>query len=99
MADQIRQILDIGGMPPRVLILRMRHVLVLDATGIQALRDLQKACRHQGTQLMLSGIHAQPHVALDRADFLSELGQENVAASIDLALQRANRILEPASTG
>ncbi len=93
VAELVRDNLDIGENPPKIIILRMRHVLALDATGIRALLDLKRACRNQGTQLVLSGLHAQPLFALTRADLFLEFGKENITANIDEALQRARNIL------
>ena len=50
-----------------VVILRMRHVLAIDATGIHALEDVAERLQKRGSQLVISGIHAQPLVALDRS--------------------------------
>jgi MFS superfamily sulfate permease-like transporter len=55
------------GSRPRVVILRMRHVLAMDATGLNALEGVAARFRHQGTTLLLSGVHAQPLVAMDRS--------------------------------
>jgi SulP family sulfate permease len=75
------------------MILRMRHVLVLDASGIRAIEDLHKWCRRGGTQLILEGVHAQPLVALRSAGMLETLGMENMTTSLDGALARAEAFL------
>lgn len=93
VAESLRDNLDIGENPPKVLILRIRHVLALDASGIQALRDLRKGCARQGTQLLLEGVHSQPRRALEQSGWFEELGAENVLANLDLALSRAEEIL------
>ena len=46
--------------PPKVFILRLRHVLALDATGLHALEELHHKCRRQGTVLVLSGVSFGP---------------------------------------
>lgn len=74
---------------PGVLILRMRHVPAIDSTGLNALRDLVRRSRREGTQVLLSDVHAQPVVALERSGLLAELGEENVTGNIDDALNRA----------
>ena len=75
-----------------VVILRMRHVLAIDATGIHALEDVAERLQKRGSQLVISGIHAQPLVALDRSGFLDAIGRENVCGSISDALERARNI-------
>ncbi len=74
---------------PRVLILRMRHVPAIDSTGMHALRDLVRRSRHEGTLVVLSDVHSQPVVAMERAGLYDELGEENIHGNIDDALNRA----------
>lgn len=78
---------------PKILILRMRSVSSIDAAGIQMVEDLLSRCKSEGTQLLLSGVHAQPVVALTRAGVLKQLGEENALGNIDAALNRAREIL------
>jgi len=93
VAELLRDNMDIGQMPPKVLILRTRHVLALDATGLRALRDLSRQCLRNKTHLILAGIHVQPMIAFERSGFLKEMGEDNVVATIDEALDRANQVL------
>ena len=74
---------------PQVLILRMRHVPAIDSTGLNALRDLVRRCRHEGTFVLLSDVHSQPVVALERSGLYGELGEANVTGNIDDALNQA----------
>ena len=91
--DQFKDALRRVEKTPKVLILRMRHVLALDATGLKALEDLLKKMRKDKSVLILSGVHAQPLVVMDQADFLERLGRENLQPDIDAALERAKEIL------
>ena len=78
---------------PDVLILRMRKVLAMDATGLNALEDLYERLRRRGKHLVLSGPHTQPLFMMGKAGFLERLGRENTCANIALALARAREIL------
>ncbi len=78
---------------PDVLILRMRKVLAMDATGLNALEDLHDRLSRRGKHLILSGPHTQPLFMMDKAGFLDRLGRENVCADIDASLARAREIL------
>lgn len=78
---------------PGVLILRVRNVLSVDATALRVLEEVCQQARREGTVLVLSGIHAQPLVAMERAGFLDAVGVENVLGNIDDALNRAREIL------
>ena len=92
--DQFKDALRRVEKTPKILILRMRHVLALDATGLKALEDLLKKMKKDKSVLILSGVHAQPLVVMDQAGFLDKIGKENVQADIDTALQRAREVLE-----
>jgi len=78
---------------PKVLILRLREVLAIDATALQVLEDLFNKTRKDGSVLVLSGVHAQPLVALERSGLLERIGEENAHMHIDDALNRAREIL------
>lgn len=78
---------------PKILILRMRNVSSIDAAGIQMIEGLLDRCSSEGTTLLLSGVHAQPVVALTRAGVLARLGEENALGNIDAALNRARELL------
>jgi SulP family sulfate permease len=83
---------------PDVLIIRMRHVPAMDATGLHALKDLVHQSRRDGTRVILSEVHAQPMAALARSSILDEVGKENLAGSLDVALAMArDRSLATAS--
>src|SRR5205823_603307 len=77
-ADKLETALKRSKQDPRVLILRMRKVLAMDATGLNALEDLFEKLRSKHKHLILSGPHAQPLFTMDRAGFLDRLGPENV---------------------
>ena len=78
---------------PKVLIIRMRDVLLLDSTGMHALKDVVHRSRKDGTTVLLSDLHMQPLVALTGSPVLEEIGQENVFANLDDALDRARMLL------
>jgi len=77
----------------RVRIIRMRNVMSLDATGLNALREQHKMSLKHGVPFILSGIHTQPLMVVEQSGFLKTIGEENVCANIDEALKRANQIL------
>ncbi|MCL4787168.1 MAG: sulfate permease [Verrucomicrobia bacterium] len=92
-ADKLETALKREGREPEVLILRMRKVLAMDATGLNALEDLYERLRARGKHIVLSGPHTQPLFMMDKAGFLDRLGRQNVCANIELALARAREIL------
>ena len=92
-ADKFETALKRAGQEPEVLILRMRKVLAMDATGLNALEDLFERLRARGKHLILSGPHTQPLLMMDKAGFLDRLGKENVCANIELSLARSRELL------
>lgn len=92
-ADQLESALKRRKPEPEVLILRMRKVMAMDATGLNALEDLYERFHRAGKHLVLSGPHTQPLLVMDNAGFLERIGRENVCAHIDAALTRAREIL------
>ncbi len=92
-ADKLKDVMGGIAKPPKVFILRMRHVPVIDATGIHALEQLAHKCRRQGTTLILSEIRRQPLRALVRAHKLSLFGRRNLARTLEIALERAGEVL------
>ncbi len=92
-AEKFKSALSRTQKKPRVLILRVRKVLSIDATALRALEEVYAQAKRDGTILLLSGVHAQPLVAMERSGFLSLIGEENALANIDEALNRAREIL------
>jgi len=83
---------------PKVLIIRMRNVLLLDSTGMHALKDVVHRSRKDGTAVLLSDVHMQPLVALTGSIVLEEIGSENVFSNLEDALQCARTLLSSAPT-
>jgi SulP family sulfate permease len=97
-ANKFKNALGAISDPPVILILRMRHVLTLDATALQALESLHLRSQRNGTRLILSGVHTQPLVVLERSGLLEAIGRENVFSHIDQALERARWLIGAPAT-
>lgn len=91
--DKFKETLSQISGNPKVLVLRMRQVHSIDASGIQMIEDLISRCKKDNMQLLLSGVHTQPVVALTRAGMMAKIGEKNMLANIDAALNRAREIL------
>lgn len=76
----------------KVLILRMRNTLYLDAGGIRAIEQCKNACERKGITIILSGIHTQPYLLLEKTGFADRLGRENIFDNINQALSRAGEL-------
>lgn len=93
-ADKFKSTLNTVQKKPKVLILRMRHVLSLDATALRALEDVFHKARRDGTTVVLSGVHAQPLVVMKQSGFADLVGVDNMVSTIDQALARARALTE-----
>ncbi len=92
--EMLRDTLHLGSKPPKALILRIKNVLAIDATGIRALADLHRSCARAGTVLILSGVRAQPLAALKKSGLHKDIGEANILFdSLSKAIEHAERIL------
>jgi SulP family sulfate permease len=93
VANNLRDALDQVEKPPKVLILRMRYVPHIDATGLNALRQFHQRCVKHGTTLLLGGVHAHPLFEMVKAGMDLEIGLENIFENLDEALKKARAIV------
>lgn len=81
---------------PFILILRMRYVPMIDATGLRAIEDVHREVSPRGTKLVLSGVQPPVLEELRKSRLLFKIGKGNVLPDFGQALNRAIRILEAA---
>ena len=93
VADRLKNVLGEVSNPPKVFILRMRHVPMIDATGLHALEEFFDLCQSNGTILVLSGVNEHIKLKIRRLGFEKKIGLENITDNIDMALSRAHRLL------
>jgi SulP family sulfate permease len=98
-AEKFKETMGTIAKPPRVLIVRMRHVMAMDTTGMHAFRDLIRRSRKDGTQVLLAEIRSQPLVAMDRRGLLDEVGEENLFGTVEEAIEAARPLLEKDAKG
>jgi SulP family sulfate permease len=80
--------------PPKVLIIRMRKVPIIDATGIKTIREVFRESKQQGTQLILSEVHSgQIKEQLKEARLLFAIGKANVTETFQGAIERSKVIM------
>ncbi len=83
------------GKPPKILIIRMRQVPIIDSTGIRTLEEVYKESKHRGTKLILSEVHSQQVMKeLQDARLLFSIGKGNVTDSFEEALSRGIVLLQ-----
>jgi SulP family sulfate permease len=77
-----------------VVILRLRNMTAIDATGIYAIETFARQLRESGRTLLLCGAMQQPSKLLKGTRFLDRVGRENVMPNIQAALDRAREVYE-----
>jgi sulfate permease, SulP family len=90
--DKLRPLLEHVDTLPPIVILRLRNMTALDATGLRAFEELAEALQASGRRLLLCGARHQPARLIARADFHRHIGAENICDSVTEALQRARAI-------
>ncbi|MDK2857291.1 MAG: sulfate permease, SulP family [Verrucomicrobiota bacterium] len=78
---------------PKLLILRMRHVPAIDATGLRALEEMIDSMSRTGTLLLISGIHKQPAEAMKKAGLIEKIGHDRIHKNIAQAIDHAKNLL------
>ncbi len=80
---------DIPTLPP-IVILRLRNMTAIDATGLGAIRELSDTLHASGRTLILCGARPQPAELMNQAEFERHVGAENICHSVTDALRRAS---------
>jgi sulfate permease, SulP family len=87
--DKFGEILDELSHMPAVVVLRLRNMTAIDATGLGAIRDLADRIHASGRALLLCGAREQPAQLMKQAEFERYIGPNNICPSIQDALARA----------
>jgi len=77
---------------PEIVILRLRNMTAIDATGLHALEAFSNRLRRSGRTLLFCGARRQPAQFLMQADFAEHIGAENILPDVQTALERAREI-------
>lgn len=92
-ADKFKSTINMVRKKPKVIVLHMRHVMTLDATGLHALEDVYEKAHRDGTTLLLAGVHMQPLTVMKQSGFADRVGTDHMIESLDEALRRAEAIV------
>src|SRR5712672_1640350 len=79
---------------PPVVILRLRNMTALDATGLFALEEVARTLQASGRALILCGAREQPLQLILQSEFKELIGPENICDNVQEAIQRAEEIFE-----
>jgi sulfate permease, SulP family len=86
---QFRESIRILGKRPKVIILRMRNVLTIDASGIHILEEMAAEGRRDGYILVFSAVTRGVYRVMRNAGFVETVGRKHFASDIFVALEIA----------
>ena len=92
--NKFEEIMASFGDRPKERIIAMRKAPFVDSTGIHNLTNLCEMSKKEGIQIVLSGVREKVNGQLEHAGFYHLIGEENICSHINLALKRANEIIE-----
>jgi len=95
VAENLESALERAQVIPRVVILRVRKVPAIDATGLHALNIILEKFHRCGAQIILSAVQPQPMKVLLNSGFIDKIGLANLCPNIDHSLARAAKIIVP----
>jgi SulP family sulfate permease len=75
-----------------IVILRLRNMTAIDATGIHAIETFARRLHDSGRSLILCGAMEQPSKLLTAPRFLDRVGRENIMPNVQAALDRAGEV-------
>lgn len=92
MTDKLTDVTaDLSSFAP-IVILRLRNMTAIDATGLHALETLSDRLRKSGRALILCGARQQPAEFLEQGEFVKHVGAQNIVPNVEAALARANEV-------
>lgn len=68
------------------LIIGMKHVPAIDATALHSFTTSLKTCRSKHITVLITGLKAQPHLALQKANIISKVGENHLFQTIEEAV-------------
>jgi SulP family sulfate permease len=92
VTDKIATITENISSLPHIVIVRLRNMTAIDATGIAALEELAEILQKSGRSMLVCGARPQPAALMREAGFERYIGADNICPSINEALKRAEQI-------
>ncbi|HTW56913.1 MAG TPA: SulP family inorganic anion transporter [Terriglobales bacterium] len=92
--DKIQAVTENLHTLPPVVILRLRNMSALDATGLFAIEEVARQLHASQRTLILCGAREQPAKLIHQAEFEDVIGEENICDNVQDALRRAEEVYE-----
>ncbi len=99
VTDKISAITENIQQLPAIVIVRLRNMTAIDATGIAALQELADQLHKSGRSMLICGARPQPAELMKEAGFDRHVGAENICENITEALKRAEEIAAGVGVG
>ncbi|MGB2634542.1 MAG: SulP family inorganic anion transporter [Candidatus Acidiferrum sp.] len=99
VTDKISAITENMEQLPAIVIVRLRNMTAIDATGIAALQELADQLHKSGRSMLICGARPQPAELMKEAGFDRHVGAENICENITEALKRAEEIAAGVGVG
>lgn len=96
-AKEYCEVIKSMGTVSKVMIIRMRHVPFVDATGVHNFKEALKILKTSGTKVVLSGVNENVAADMEKAGVDKLIGKENIYPLFDLALEGAKKLNEEIS--
>jgi len=93
-AKEYCEVIKSMGVTSKVMIIRMRHVPFVDATGVHNLKEALKILQTSGTKVVLSGVNESVAADLEKSGIDKLIGRENIYPLFELALEGAIKLNE-----
>ena len=97
VADKLEVALRASGGKPKIVIFRMRHVPVMDASGLHAFEVAVEKMQRDGVSVLLTAVQPQPMKVMHAAGLIERLGLERICANLDEALGLSLKLLSDPS--
>jgi SulP family sulfate permease len=92
VTDKVARITDhLEDLPP-IVVVRLRNMTAMDATGLKALEEVADRVQASGRTLLLCGAREQPAALMKSAEFHQHVGEKNICLNILTALERAEEL-------
>lgn len=87
------EVLKTVSSPPKVFILRMRHVPAMDATGLVALEEIVSRSKKVSSTLIISGVQPQPLLVMKKYGLYDQIGADYIIADFKASLEKAEELV------
>lgn len=91
---KFQELIKTSNQEPEILILRLRHVPFIDATGVNRLKEIYTELQKRGTKTIISGANHEVKKELLNMNVYNDLGKFNICDNIQQAIQQGEKIME-----